>query len=672
LLEVDGKPYFVLDAKGTNEDILSGKNVNQARYYAIHHEVRVDYYGLCNGKQFTVFHVSETELQLILNIVDIDDKIQELAAYLLPDADQRNLTTDKHKRYFDYLSLKPLEEVKDVQKQSARRHYGVHGYFTKQSWDIVQAYINHFTQKGDLVLDPFGGTGVTAIEAMVLGRKAIHIDLNPLSVFWVQTIIEPVNLTEFSEAAENVIKNFEINRPQNDNEVKDIISKYPLPKDLPLPKGADVGTVRQLFTPKQLAELALLKYFILEKKNQKIVNLLLLAFSGAITKLNLTYHQSEGRSEGRGNSGVFAYYRYRIAKEPVILDIVNVYALRIKKIVSAKKELDTLIAPEIIKQTKIIKGNAANLAGIDNESVDYIYTDPPYGKKIPYLDLSTMWNAWLDLDVTEDDYEKEAIEGGTREKSKSEYSDLITKSIQEMFRVLKWDRWMSFVFQHQDPRYWHLIVDTAEKIGFEYAGAVKQNNGQSSFKKRQNYFTVLSGQMIINFKKVRNPKSVLKGQLGMSVTDAIFNNIEAIIAKKNGATLEEIYNELVINGLELGYLDVLSAEYSDLTPLLTENFDFNKETNLYHLPSNKKFRSHVPLELRVRYFLISFLRRKEREGHFPTFDEIVFNIMPLLKNGVTPKNQDIKSVLEEIAVHQGSDRWRLSSGQMQLTLFNLT
>jgi hypothetical protein len=79
---------------------------------------------------------------------------------------------------------------------------------------------------------------------------------------------------------------------------------------------------------------------------------------------------------------------------------------------------------------------------------------------------------------------------------------LIAKSIKEMYRVLKFNRWMSFVFAHKDPAYWHLIVEVAEKAGFEYAGVVKQNNGQTSFKKRQNPFTVLSGQLIINFRKV--------------------------------------------------------------------------------------------------------------------------------------------------------------------------
>jgi adenine-specific DNA methylase len=71
---------------------------------------------------------------------------------------------------------------------------------------------------------------------------------------------------------------------------------------------------------------------------------------------------------------------------------------------------------------------------------------------------------------------------GKYHKTKDDYSNLLAESIREMYRVLKFDRWMSFVFAHKDPEYWHLIVDTAEKIGFEYAGAVKQNNGQTSLR----------------------------------------------------------------------------------------------------------------------------------------------------------------------------------------------
>ena len=210
-------------------------------------------------------------------------------------------------------------------------------------------------------------------------------------------------------------------------------------------------------------------------------------FSGLLTKANKTYHTSQvATKDGQGDASAFRYYRYRIAPEPKDIDIMKYFQLRFDKITNAKREIEPKINDRTISNSQIVQGTATDLRFIKNESVDYIYTDPPYGKKIPYLDLSIMWNGWLDLPVTEEDYAQEAIEGGEHQKSKDDYNNLIAQSIQEMYRVLKFDRWMSFVFAHKDPEFWHLIIETAEKCGLEYAGAVKQGNGQTSFKKRQN------------------------------------------------------------------------------------------------------------------------------------------------------------------------------------------
>ena len=240
-----------------------------------------------------------------------------------------------------------------------------------------------------------------------------------------------------------------------------------------------------------------------------------------------------------------------------------------------------------------------------------------------------------------------------------------------MYRVLKFDRWMSFVFAHKDPEFWHLIIDTAEKCGFEYVGAVPQKNGQSSFKKRQNPFTVLSGQLIINFKKVKNPRTIMKAHLGMEIADVVMQTIEGVIAKNNGATLEQINDELIVKGLELGFLDLLKKEYSDLTPILMNNFDYDEENDSFFIKKNTKFTTHIDINLRIRYYLISLLRRKEREGKNVTFDEICLEIIPLLKNGTTPENQTILKVLEDIGQRYGDNYWTLKKQENDLFGFGI-
>ena len=104
-----------------------------------------------------------------------------------------------------------------------------------------------------------------------------------------------------------------------------------------------------------------------------------------------------------------------------------------------------------------------------------------------------------------------------------------------------------------------------------------------------------------------------------------------------------------------------------MTPILTANFEFDFQTNKYFVKQDKKFRTHIPLELRIKYYLISFLNRKEREKELPTFDQICWEIIPLLKNGITPQNQDILNVLEILAERTEDDRWKIKrEGQQEL------
>jgi len=673
LFEVNGRYSWVLDAKGPEENIFTGDHIEQVYSYAIHPDINADIFALCNGKEFAAYSKDKKEPLLFFQLSEIDEHWDEIQRLLSPDKFvEKQILYDPLPKYqkrddFSYRDIK-LPKTIDAKKRATKRHFGVHGYFTKQSWDILQHYIKHFTKPGDIVLDPFGGTGVTAIEALMLGRKGINIDINPMVVFWVKALTVPVDFDLFHDEYEKLIEKFKKHCPVSMEEIQKAKEKYPYPTDSICMKGSDVETVDQLFSDKQLAQLGYLKHLIKQVKNDPVRNTLLLMFSGIITKANLTYHTGDtATQDGQGNASAFQYYRYRIAPEPKDIDIATYFGLRYKKIKSAKQEMKNFINEKNYKDLRIEKGTATDLSFIETESIDYIYTDPPYGNKIPYLDLSVMWNAWLDLEVTETDRREEAIEGGRLEKTKDEYSDLLAQSIREMYRVLKFDRWMSFVFAHKDPHYWHIIVDTAEKCGFEYAGAVKQDNGQTSFKKRQNPFSVLAGQLIINFIKRESPNAIHKFNIGGQVYDLIIETIEGAIAQNKGANLEEINDELIIKGLELGFLDILSREYKDLTPLLMNEFDYNPQEQKFHIRKNEKFKTKIPLDMRIKYFLIAYLTRKELEKKLAKTDDIILDIMPLLRNGVTPENQTILKILSTIADEHGSNQWKLKQkGQLEL------
>lgn len=449
-LKVENNFAWVLDAKSPDERVTNSDNIEQVYSYSEHPEIRSTYFALCNGLEFALYRKEIKEPILYFAMNEVEHYWDKLKLFLSPDSFQvgKNITYDTTSATakptgFDYATRPLLEEI-PVKKRAAKRHYGVHGYFTKQAWNVVAEYIRNYSKPGDMILDPFGGSGVTAVEAMMNNRKTIHVDLNPMSVFMVKSLLTPTKQTDFIEAFERVKAAYQKGEPTTKEEIEKALEKYPYPKGFTLPKGSDVEVIEDLFTEKQLAQLAFLKYLIKKEKDEPIRNALLLAFSSTINKINRTYHNSTVASENAGNSGPMLYYRYRVAPSIVDLPVWGTYEKKFSGVLNAKREIEPFINDKTIDNARIVKGTATNLKWIPDDSIDYIYTDPPYGKKIPYLDLSVMWNAWLDLEVTEQDFAQEAIEGGEHDKSKEEYNNLIADSIKEMYRVLKYDRWMSF------------------------------------------------------------------------------------------------------------------------------------------------------------------------------------------------------------------------------------
>lgn len=76
LMQVNDKYAWILEAKGPNESIVNSSHVEQAYSYAIHSEIRVPYFALCNGKEFVLYHISKPnailrfETQLLGNYLD--------------------------------------------------------------------------------------------------------------------------------------------------------------------------------------------------------------------------------------------------------------------------------------------------------------------------------------------------------------------------------------------------------------------------------------------------------------------------------------------------------------------------------------------------------------------------------------------------------------------------
>ncbi|MBI4774972.1 MAG: hypothetical protein HY788_12475 [Deltaproteobacteria bacterium] len=93
---------------------------------------------------------------------------------------------------------KPIETTK------ATAIYNMHTYWSKKPHDAIRQYIRHYTKPGDLVLDPFCGSGGTALAALMEGRKAIAIDRSPAATFITKNYCAPVDVDELQKAFEDL------------------------------------------------------------------------------------------------------------------------------------------------------------------------------------------------------------------------------------------------------------------------------------------------------------------------------------------------------------------------------------------------------------------------------------------------------------------------------------
>ena len=83
----------------------------------------------------------------------------------------------------------------------------MHTYWSKKPHDAIRQYVRHFTQRGDLVLDPFCGSGGTALAALVEGRKAIAIDRSPAATFITKNYLYAIPVERIEQACNEVCKN---------------------------------------------------------------------------------------------------------------------------------------------------------------------------------------------------------------------------------------------------------------------------------------------------------------------------------------------------------------------------------------------------------------------------------------------------------------------------------
>ncbi|MDW7725801.1 MAG: DNA methyltransferase [Candidatus Methanoperedens sp.] len=141
----------------------------------------------------------------------------------------------------------------------------------------------------------------------------------------------------------------------------------------------------------------------------------------------------------------------------------------IKYVFSFKKWLGSIII-----QTQ----GSQSLSTISDQSIDYIFVDPPFGANIQYSELNFLWETWLRVLTNS---KPEAVVNTTQNKTLFEYQRLMEDCFCEFNRILKPGRWMTVEFHNSQNNVWMAIQEALMRAGFVVADVRTIDKQQGTF-----------------------------------------------------------------------------------------------------------------------------------------------------------------------------------------------
>lgn len=420
--------------------------------------------------------------------------------------------------------------------------YSCHKYWGKKPLELYELILDEFTAKDSIVCDPFVGSGVLPSVCKARQISFTGCDLNPVAIDIAKMFIEPPTKEEVEEVLESIKsycqKEIDLSYTLSDGtvvshivwqqeEIDEVWTKVKRSthlialteqvrkelrqiekpnlrffKDRSLHKNNRINVVQgqkvsDLFTPRALKNIDFLLGGIsqLKEKHRTIARFILSSSLGQMSRMVFTIanrrtsSQIESQKKYEVGSWVIGYWRPKTYFE---INVWHVFEGRAKKMISSlSKESKSTCRPQKSVSISLKCEDALDyLKNLKTESIHLLVTDPPHSDRIPYLELSEMWNTVLDY---QSDLEKEFIYSNApgRNKSLSNYLEKFQDVLKECGRVLMEGGVFILIFNTTNTKVWSSIKMFIEnnKAGLKYqgrfsaeysAGSVVQDNREGA------------------------------------------------------------------------------------------------------------------------------------------------------------------------------------------------
>lgn len=334
--------------------------------------------------------------------------------------------------------------------------HDLHPYPAKFIPQIPGNLIAQLSSRGDLVLDPFGGSGTTALEAIRLGRRAISVDVNPIGTLIGKVKTNNIDTDSISDlqalrySLTNRIANLSKNPELLCKEYENYIPAIP--------------NIDKWFPLTSRGELALIRARIETIISDSARNIAQLAFSRII--LRASFQDSETRYSSK-------------PREILVGDTLKRYLTSLDEVISSVIKTQPVLRYGL---AEFITADARDVVDIVGKGkVDLIVTSPPYGNAMDYHLYHRFRLLWLGYNPVQ--LAKKEIGSHLRhQKEKTgfdSYLSEITQSLTSFYATLKEGRYIALVLGdavYEDKLYHgaETVGKAAMELGFERIGIIER------------------------------------------------------------------------------------------------------------------------------------------------------------------------------------------------------
>ena len=231
-------------------------------------------------------------------------------------------------------------------------------------------------------------------------------------------------------------------------------------------KELGIAEVADFYSPRNLRALAALWAAIQKEPDSRLRSALTFTFTAIANRASRRYQWNAKRPTNvLGGTLYVSSLRYEF----------NVFGLWRRKVAAVRRLFEETVS--FAGPGQVAQASATALP-YESNSVDYCFTDPPFGGNIVYSDCSLLWESWLGS-LT--DPAAEAVMSHTG-KGLDEYAELMTASFREIHRVLKPGAAATVVFQNTDAAVWDALVTSTVEACFSMESVQVLHKKQPSFK----------------------------------------------------------------------------------------------------------------------------------------------------------------------------------------------